>query len=555
MARVTAPSGARWDVHRDVAPILQRIVNEAEQRGYRFHKGPRDVPDDWGYSNRPIRGTRVPSNHCLAGNTRVLTRDGVVEIQSLAGQVAEVLTRPPDSARGRGRWVKAPFASFGHEPARDIVISRGQGASKTITATDAHRWFVRTQSRSQASDAVEERATADLSVGDRLATCLPPVLSAVTPSAFGIMHGIVFGDGSTRRDLSTFVRLWGEKADLRSWFPESIAATSVTAASGLSGVELSRLPPEFKDLPPRNHPAHYLAGWLAGLIATDGHSRWRELRISARRLDVLEAVVEIAASLGIATAPITSQVQSGGYKPGTQYSLQFLAETVPEWLLIRPDQRAAFGSFGTGDRRSPEWRVVSVGPQRTVEVFCATVESTGAFTLEDWILTGNSWGLAIDIDAQDYPQGQRRKVPPAWLIDLFRAYRWEWGGGWSYADPMHFEFSGTRNDARRMVAMMTATPPPYTPPPTPAPSPLPIRSQIAVGAQGRLVEIAQWELAVISGAQFTGEVGVYLGRVRDAVANLGKILGKPWDGTIIGPDQWAAIDFLYLSKGHQPVTS
>lgn len=229
MARVTAPSGARWDVHRDVAPILQRIVNEAEQRGYRFHKGPRDVPDDWGYSNRPIRGTRVPSTH--------------------------------------------------------------------------------------------------------------------------------------------------------------------------------------------------------------------------------------------------------------------------------------------------------------------------------------SWGLAVDIDAQDYPQGQRRKVPPAWLIDLFRAYRWEWGGGWSYADPMHFEFSGTRNDARRMVAMMTATPPPYTPPPTPAPSPLPIRSQIAVGAQGRLVEIAQWELAVISGAQFTGEVGVYLGRVRDAVANLGKILGKPWDGTIIGPDQWAAIDFLYLSKGHQPVTS
>ena len=27
MKTVTAPSGARWDVHRDVAPILQRIVN------------------------------------------------------------------------------------------------------------------------------------------------------------------------------------------------------------------------------------------------------------------------------------------------------------------------------------------------------------------------------------------------------------------------------------------------------------------------------------------------------------------------------------------------
>ena len=185
-------------------------------------------------------------------------------------------------------------------------------------------------------------------------------------------------------------------------------------------------------------------------------------------------------------------------------------------------------------------------------------------TVDDWgyanrtirgtrVPSNHSWGLAIDIDAQDYPQGQRRKVPPQWLIDLFRAYRWEWGG-WSYADPMHFEFSGTRNDAQRMVAMMTATPPPYVPP-QPKPSPLPIRQHIAVGATGRLVEIAQWELAVISGAQFNGENGVYLGRVRDAVANLGRILGKPWDGSYIGPDQWQSIDFLYLSKGHQPVTS
>ena len=175
------------------------------------------------------------------------------------------------------------------------------------------------------------------------------------------------------------------------------------------------------------------------------------------------------------------------------------------------------------------------------------------------VASEHSWGLAVDIDAQDYPQGQRRRVPPAWLIELFRSYRWEWGGNWSYADPMHFEFTGTRNDAKRMVAMLAGSPPVHVPPvvaPVPLPPKvLPVRSQISVGASGRLVEILQWELAYISGTQFPGEHGVYLGMVRDAVRNLGKILGKSWDGSYVGPDQWAAIDYLYLKGGHEPVVS
>ena len=78
MTTVTATrSGAKWEVHKAVAPILGYIVNEAERRGYLFHR-PGQVHDDWGYSNRPIAGTRTPSNHCLSGDARVVTRDGLV---------------------------------------------------------------------------------------------------------------------------------------------------------------------------------------------------------------------------------------------------------------------------------------------------------------------------------------------------------------------------------------------------------------------------------------------------------------------------------------------
>lgn len=176
--------------------------------------------------------------------------------------------------------------------------------------------------------------------------------------------------------------------------------------------------------------------------------------------------------------------------------------------------------------------------------------------------SNHSWGLAVDIDAQDYPQGQRRKNPPTWLIQLFAQYKWGWGGAYSYADPMHFEFEGTRNEAQRMSAMIRANgnnvpSPAPTPPPAPQPEPrkLPVRQQIDIGYKGRLAEIAQWELAVATGAKFPTQAGIYWSELRDAVVNLGKVLGKGWNGQIIGPDQWEAIDFLYLRAGHEPIVT
>ena len=100
--------------------------------------------------------------------------------------------------------------------------------------------------------------------------------------------------------------------------------------------------------------------------------------------------------------------------------------------------------------------------------------------------SNHSWGLAIDIDATEYPQGQRRNQPQRWVIDLFRAYGFEYGGDWSNPDPMHLEFAGSVSEARWLVAALAAShvvkqpapvpatvPPPYVPP-------LPITKQEAI---------------------------------------------------------------------------
>lgn len=99
---------------------------------------------------------------------------------------------------------------------------------------------------------------------------------------------------------------------------------------------------------------------------------------------------------------------------------------------------------------------------------------------------------------------------------------------------------------------------PQTPPPPPAAPPatsLPVRPYIAVGATGRAVEVAQFELALVSGYQFPpSSIGTFDLYLCQAIQNLGKVLGKNWPGDLsyLGPDQWAAIDFLVLKSGHSP---
>lgn len=60
---VATRSGARWLIRKELVPIAEFIINEVERLGYLYDFGPTDPTDDWGYSNRPIAGTSIPSEH------------------------------------------------------------------------------------------------------------------------------------------------------------------------------------------------------------------------------------------------------------------------------------------------------------------------------------------------------------------------------------------------------------------------------------------------------------------------------------------------------------
>jgi DNA primase len=331
--------------------------------------------------------------HCLAGETRVLTAEGVREIRDLAGETHRVLARD-------ATWVDAPFRSFGVQRLMKLVLSRN-GQTKEIFATPEHRWFVRA-GKDRRSD--REVVTQALKPEHRLVWKYPPnVIKQVTPSPFGIAHGIVYGDGSRLNGGSIGQLTPGKDAQLLKWFPNSVVAQREDR------LQIFHLPKFFKELPPLDESVSYLYGWLAGYFAADGHvSKDGTVMLNCAVRSTLEYVRAVCTRLGIGTYGITEQVREGfpGREPSSLFRVHFVNNDLTESFFLIDEHRLRFASTSKlYERRG--WVVRSVEEtDRVEEVFCATVENGHAFVLEDNILTGNCFGCGESGDAIDFVQKQ-----------------------------------------------------------------------------------------------------------------------------------------------------
>jgi len=332
-----------------------------------------------GHDSSPSFGIHVSDNdvsicNCLAGETEVITRDGIRLARDLAGTEPELLM--PD-----GSWQRAPFRSFGRQRLYAIELKRN-GVSRTIYATANHRWF----EVPEGGGRQRERVTETLRPNAYLQTTIPARRQDWTLDKTGVLHGVMFGDG-TARGAHGRVELFGEKRQL-SRYLAGIATnrTEYPDKSALSGrFGFMKLSPE------ATSSDRYLLGFLAGYLATDGCVDERGLTClnSARRED-LEYVRDICLRLGIATYPINHQVRRGfGAEDTHIYRLNFVRSSLSPELFIRDDQRARFEA-STNDYDRLRWRIVSVTPtNRREEVYCAEVEGHHAFVLGEFIVSGN----------------------------------------------------------------------------------------------------------------------------------------------------------------------
>jgi DNA primase len=330
--------------------------------------------------------------YCLAGETRVITWAGVRPIRELAGTTQRILTT-------NGQWTDAPFSSFGVQPLMKITVGRNR-VRKELFATPEHRWFVRDgQGRRHV------RTTAELGAGHALSWTFPHRLNpSVRLSPQGVAHGITFGDG-TRLERGACVDLHGDKdAELLKWFPLNNSYQYTTSHRGIERrfLKVVDLPGYFKERPSLEESSSYLLGWLAGYFAADGCvAKDGTVTLDSANRDDLEYVRLICARLGIGTYGITHQMRvgMGQSAPSALYRIHLINEDLREEFFLLSGHRLRFaGAYKAWHRRG--WVVKSVEEtDRVEEVFCAVVDHTHAFALEDNILTGNCFGCQESGDA------------------------------------------------------------------------------------------------------------------------------------------------------------
>jgi hypothetical protein len=318
--------------------------------------------------------------NCLAGNTKVITREGLKPIKELAGKDVEIITT-------RGAWVTAPFKSYGEQDVFAVTLKRGN-KTRVIKATGDHRWFVCKRAHAKSKINMGDRkevTTCDLEEGQILVQTKPQL--NIIPSVVGIQHGLVWGDGTNGGIRKTSsLSLFGEKdAELLRFFVEH---PKRQLTNSVGGTEVWNLPYHFKSLVPLHYDKPYLYGWLAGYFAADGCvGEMCSHTINSTDKKSLEHVRDVCHILGIETSQVAETWCPGGYKPGYAYRVSLKASDLKEEFFLIAEHKRRFNL--TKNRQYKPWRVASVEPASREEVFCCTVEGKGCFCLEDFVLVGN----------------------------------------------------------------------------------------------------------------------------------------------------------------------
>lgn len=330
--------------------------------------------------------------NCLAGETLILTAEhGLVPIGEIAGETVHVLD-------GNGRWTEAPINSFGDQPVASVVLAGGYNGQmkKTIRATAGHRWIL--QDGTEATTDQLRKGTSLLAVKRDDVRC------STNNYNRGVVHGLVFGDGSFERTdsegLNTFrIRLCGAKAELLPFFKdEHVSVTHPPSFDGDPLIRISGVRVNLKALPSEWCDIEYLTGFLRGWFAADGAVCKRDHRpiLSCGKAGV-DWLRQFGAVAGMEVAYATKLPDETNYGQRGQptFNVSFHRWTMTPNDLLRQKHREAFGS-------SPDygWTVESVGPYGDPEpVFCPRVVTTDSVQLDLGIHTGQCFVMGTIPDS------------------------------------------------------------------------------------------------------------------------------------------------------------
>lgn len=296
-------------------------------------------------------------HNCFAGDTEVITRDGVRRFEDMAGETVDVWA---DNG-----WRKAQARCYGTAPVRTVRVVPARyrtNIAHEFRATGNHRWPL-TDGRLVYTD--------DLRPGDVIQAAR--VTPEIDHTGDAFKHGLIFADGALYTNQPVAEGVWGYQLRLcgaKAQWVHLFDRVTYPPSAGGDPVVTGRLPFNPKALP-ENADAAYLANFIEGWQLLDGTDYGNNRQVSTISEHAADWLMLHAAAAGWFATGRSRSVTKAGYKPGSVSHIVTLSRG--------------------GDSKPVQWRVTDIGePSTPVPVYCVEVPEIERFTLAQGVYTGNS---------------------------------------------------------------------------------------------------------------------------------------------------------------------
>jgi hypothetical protein len=322
-------------------------------------------------------------HNCFDRDTTFLTAQGIKSFQDFeAGDITTVLNKD-------GNWVEAKVVKTEDEREMvEIILREGKtGKEKRIISTLCHRFPVK---RISGGSCVTKIVTAaELKTGHRFVLNSTD-FEVLTLDLDGIRHGLVYGDGSiyrsgTSREIGCQLYLCGGKRHLVSYFD---GFSNARERDDIDQTRIYGLPTEWKYLPKRDCSQSYLAGFFAGLLATDGSVYQSVISLSTISQELINFLSEQLPRIGVKLCSYKWFGSDSYKKDGGAFILVFSKGTISEELILRPHH---LDHFNNSESQPCQWKVSEINRLEGKRYgWCVMEPQTNHFTLTDNILVMNT---------------------------------------------------------------------------------------------------------------------------------------------------------------------
>jgi len=304
-------------------------------------------------AGKALERDNVAGYNPVSGDTRVVTKElGNVSIKDLNGEAYSVLNM-------NGEWTEGTFKSYGTQDVNKVTLRLNSNTIKEVEATDNHRWILQNGIIKPTNELLE---------GDRIDFVSAPKPEIDDDYSDGVRHGLIYGDGtatkSHKRVKGYHIRLCGKSAEQLEWFD----GYPVSYPETYNGDPIVMLYDGFGSVSKSSQ---------VSLCVNDGGRKW---------------LLDNSEKIGFVIQRVYKQKSETNYgkRKGESFVLFFSRSSITNDDLLCSWKRENFRELKS------HYVVKSVERSRNTEVFCAEVDDTNTFVLENGLLTGNCSYLAID---------------------------------------------------------------------------------------------------------------------------------------------------------------